>query len=88
MINSDFSIRNVTDGQFYEDVSFNRIFYHREGSSVAMVGLLGHVLRVEGALVQLHLLLLLPFGKSLKVKSPINKCTFLLWHYSLLTLFL
>ena len=41
--------------------------YHRKGSSVAVMSLLRHVLRVEGALVQLHLLLLLPFGESLKV---------------------
>ena len=41
--------------------------YHWKGSPVAVMGLLRHVLRVEGALVQLHLLLLLPFGESLKV---------------------
>ena len=43
--------------------------YHWKGSSVAVMGLLRHVLRVEGALVQLHLLLLLPLGESLEEKA-------------------
>ena len=36
--------------------------YHGEGAAVVVV----HVLGVEGALVELHLLLLLPLGESLQ----------------------
>lgn len=54
---------------FQQNKTYFQGCYHWKGSSIAVMGLLCHVLRVECALVQLHLLLLLPLGESLEEKA-------------------